>query len=113
METVGDYINAVRALLQDEIGGSFRYSDAKVRMAFQFAFDEAYRIRPDMFIRRATPNMTTILDTDPMPVPRGYAVTWVYYAAGFVQIQDNEDTQDARAAGLLSKFTAQLLTTAA
>lgn len=113
METVGDYINAVRALLQDEIAGSYRYSDAKIRMAFQFAFDEAYRVRPDMFIRRDAPNMTTITEADAMPVPRGYKSTWVYYAAGYVQIQDNEDTQDARAAGLLGKFTAQLLTTAA
>lgn len=113
METVSDYINAVRALLQDEAAGAYRYSDAKIRTAFQFAFDEAYRVRPDMFIRRAEPNMSALADGDIMPVPRGYKATWVYYAAGYVQIQDNEDTQDARATGLLNKFTAQLLTTAA
>lgn len=112
METVEDYINAVRGLLQDEVA-PHRYSEAKIKLGFQFAFDEAYRMRPDMFIRLEVPNLTTAAGTDPMPVPRGYSMAWVYFATGYCQIQDNEDTQDARASTLMNKFVAQLLTTAA
>lgn len=113
MQTVNDYIKASRILLQDTVADAPRYSDEDFRLALDISFDEAYRIRPDMFISNTIPSFITAAGETAVPAPRGYQSAFLYYITGWVQLQDQEDTQDARAGTLLNKFTAQLLTTAA
>lgn len=113
METVREYIDAVRTLLQDTHEGAYRYSDDNIKLALHLAFTEAYRLRPDMFVGRMVPNMLDAGYTTVVPAPEGYQSAFMYYAAGHVQLQDQEDTQDNRASVFLNKFTSQLLSTAA
>lgn len=113
MRTVRNYIDAARVLLQDQLGPEYRYPDANIKMGLYLAFVEAYRIRPDMFIKKTIPDIVNAGMTAEVPVPDGYQTAWLYYAVGWCQMQDNEDTQDSRASTMLNKFTAQLLTSAA
>ena len=112
MKTIRDYIDSARILLQDTMPAE-RYSDDEFKLALALAFDEAYRIRPDMFIRNEVPDLTNAGVTTPVPVPRGYQSAFLYYMCGHVQLRDQEDTQDNRASIFLNKFTTQLLATAA
>lgn len=113
MKTLQDYINASRILLQDTLESAPRYTDADFRLALMLAFDEAYRIRPDIFIRMEQPDIMTATMAFEVPVPRGYQSAFIYYMCGHVQLRDQEDTQDNRATVFLNKFVMQLLTTAA
>lgn len=112
MNTIRDYIDSARILLQDT-SSEPRYDDSQFKLALNLAFDEAYRVRPDMFIRNVIPNFVTAGVTTPVPAPRGYQSAFLYYICGMVQLQDQEDTQDARAATFLNKFVSQLMQTPA
>lgn len=112
METTQDYITAGRILLQDTMAGAYRYSDDMFKLALDLSFDEAYRIRPDMFVKVDTPTtLASGMDYKP-PVPRGYQAAFLYFICGHVQLSDQEDTTDSRASAFLTKFTAKLLATA-
>ena len=112
MKYIQDYINAARIQLQDKLE-PFRYEDDTLVMALDIAFDEAYRIRPDMFVKEPDPNLIGApLDTTVVPAPRGYQMSFVYYMCGWATLSDQEDTQDARAGVFLNKFVSQLSITA-
>lgn len=106
MTKVSDFIAIARFQLQDLMEGAYRYSDENFIMALNVAFDEAYRLRPDIFIRQ--PEITYTAVTDDVLYPRGYMMAFVYYMCGFIQLSDEEDTTDARAGSFLNKFTMQL-----
>lgn len=111
MKTVKEYIAAARVLLQDTTGAP-RYSDDNFKLALTLAFDEAYRVRPDMFLRVTEKNYLLLPDTTEVDAPRGYQTAFLYYMCGHVQLADQEDTQDNRATIFLNKFVTQLLVTA-
>lgn len=112
MITISDYIKAARILLQDTTEDAPRYMDSEFQLALSLAFDEAYRIRPDLFLRTTLPVFTTAPLNTPVPAPRGYQSAFLYYMCGHIQLRDQEDTQDTRATVFLNKFVSQLLTTA-
>jgi len=107
LDTVADYIHQARVLLQDTVE-TYRYSDAEILAALNFGLTEARRLRPDMFIGRldAVPFYTD--DADAVDFDVQYRMALLYYIIGNVQLRDDEDTTDARAAALLTKFVAQL-----
>lgn len=111
MKYVKDYIDAARFQLQDEQAGAYRYSDDKFVFALQTAFDEAYRVRPDIFVRVDEPTLVgQPTATTEVPAPRGYQMAFVYYMMGWVSMSNQEDTEDSRASTFLNKFVAQLTT---
>ena len=113
METIQDYIQSVRILLQDQME-PYRYSDDEMVLALNLAFSEAYRLRPDMFVLSPVlPNYLGKPMATKVMVPTGYQSAFMYYIAGHIQLRDGEETQDSRAGVFLTKFTSQLLTTAA
>lgn len=111
MAKVSDLIDICRFQLQDLMEDGERYSDENFIMALNVAFDETYRIRPDIFIRM--PEVTYTAITDDVEIPRGYKMAIVFYMCGFIQLSDEEDTTDARAGSFLTKFMAQLTQTPA
>lgn len=113
MQTIRNYIDAARILLQDTKDSPYRYSDDEFKLALSLAFDEAYRIRPDIFIQNPIPDFASAADTVDVPAPRGYQTAFLYYMCGHVQLRDLEEVTDARASVFLNKFVAQLQTTAA
>lgn len=112
MKTVADYITSARIQLQDTVDSPYRYSDDELKLAFDLAFDEAYRIRPDMFLRLELESIVSSPTSYEPPVPRGYQSAFLYYICGHVQLRDQEETTDGRASAMLAKFTGQLLTSA-
>lgn len=109
LETVGDYIAEARVLLQD-LFTPYRYTDAELVSALNTALLEVRRLRSDLLLPSfdipfypATPTTTKVL-FEPM-----YRNALVYYIVGRAQLRDDEATTDARAAALITKFTAQML----
>jgi hypothetical protein len=115
LETVGQYLEEARRLLQDEYT-PYRYPDEDLVDAMNIGLMEARRLRPDLFLplfdipwfdpTKTAPgtDLAKPVTLDPM-----YRGTLVYYVVGRIQLRDDEPTVDQRAAGLLQKFTAQLL----
>lgn len=118
LETVGQYIEESRRLLQDEFT-PYRYPDDDLVDALNIGLLEARRLRADLFLplfelpwfdpTKTAPgtDLAKPVTLDPM-----YRQALVYYVVGRMQLRDDEPTVDSRAAGLLQKFTAQLLTVA-
>src|SRR5262245_47078945 len=113
LETVGQYITEARRLLQDQIS-PYRYPDADLVDAINVGLLEARRVRADLFLPVFTQPWVdpsgTIDTAKTVPLDPMYRSTLVYYIVGRAQLRDDESTTDQRAAALLTKFTAQLLT---
>lgn len=107
LETVAKYVTAARVLLQDTVNSPYRYPDVDLLNALSEAFPEAKLLRPDLFIVTPLQDFTavdsTVVVMDPM-----YRQALVYYMVGKMQLRDDEEVQDQRAAAFLSMFTAKL-----
>ena len=115
LETVGQYLEESRRLLQDEFT-PYRFPDDDLVDALNIGLLEAKRLRADLFLplfeipwhdptKTTAPDLAAPVTLDPM-----YRSALVYYVVGRMQLRDDEPTTDQRASGLLQKFTAQLLT---
>lgn len=115
LETVGQYLEEARRLLQDEIV-PYRYPQDDLIDALNFGLLEARRLRADLFLplfevpwldpTKSAPggDLARPVTLDPM-----YRTSLVYYMVGRAQLRDDEPTTDQRAGALLTKFTQQLL----
>lgn len=115
--TVQDYIDRSRTLLLDTVE-PYRYPTNDLVQALNMGILEARRMRPDLlrgFFRASAglPEFDSGTLTAPVEIDAQYRVSFVYYICGQIQLRDEEDTQDSRAAAFLNKFTSQLLTTQA
>jgi len=114
LDTVGQYLEEARRLLQDE-RVPYRYPDEDLVDALNIGLLEARRLRADLFlplfevpwIDPASITMATPITMDPM-----YRPSLVYYIVGRAQLRDDEPTVDQRASALMGRLTAQLLTVA-
>jgi len=119
LETVGQYLVESRRLLQDEVV-PYRYEDDDLVDALNIALLEARRLRADLFLPAFTipyfaPPADHVaadatLKAKSVPLDPMYRQSVVYYIVGRMQLRDDESTMDARAASLLTKFVAQMLT---
>lgn len=111
--TVQDYVDRARTLLLDTVE-PYRYPTADYVEALNMGVLEARRIRPDLFrsFFRAAAGLPEYdagtLGAD-VAIDQQYRVSFVYYIVGQIQLRDEEDVQDARAAAFMNKFTSQLL----
>lgn len=108
LETVDKYVSFVRELLQDERNTPYRYSDASIVRALSIALPEAKKLRPDLFIGVTIPTFT-VNDTTVVPMDEMYRLPLAYMCVGMMQLRDDEETQDQRAAAFFSMATAKLL----
>lgn len=109
LDTVADYVRETRTLLQDIID-PYRYTDLELLSTLNMALLQARKLRPDLFLGVATVPSFSVVDTTAVVMDQQYRVPFVYFMTGHAQLRDEEDTMDSRAAGLISKFTAQLTT---
>jgi len=114
--TVGQYLEESRRLLQDEFT-PYRYADDDLVDALNIGLLEARRLRADLFLPLfdipwfdPSPGALAATKTKPVTMDAMYRQSLVYYIVGRAQLRDDESTTDARAASLMTKFTAQLLT---
>src|SRR5262245_54429235 len=112
LETVGQYIEEARRLLQDEVT-PYRYPQNDLIDALNIGLLEARRLRPDLFLPvftiawfdpSGTPDLTKTVPMDPM-----YRQTLIYYMVGRAQLRDDEPTTDQRSGAFLQKFTSQMM----
>jgi hypothetical protein len=112
LDTVQDYLDKARVLLQDTVQ-PYRYSDAELVSCLDEAILECRRLRPDLlrnYFRTSLPDFSPTALTAPVPIDPQYRMAFVYYVTGQAQLRDEENTQDARATVFLNKFVSQLLT---
>lgn len=111
LDTVADFINDARVLLQDEVA-PYRYSDAQIVTSLNYAFMETRRIRPDVvksFFNSSLPTYSASSPTTSVALDPQYRLAFLYFICGMVQLRDDEATQDQRASGFMNKFTSSLL----
>jgi len=113
LDKVSDYLVEARRLLQDEVS-PYRYPDKDLVDALNGALLEVRRLRADLLLPSFDipffPATGTIDAAAPVPFEPMYRTSLLYYIVGRAQLRDDEATVDARAASLLGKFTAQMLT---
>lgn len=110
LSTVANYITETRSVLQDTVV-PYRYSDDEIVRSLNMAIQEGRRLRPELFqayfdldlpqYTSATP--AGVVDIDPM-----YRMAFLSYIVGWLQLRDQEDTSDQRAATFLGKFVNDL-----
>lgn len=111
LDTVQDYVDRARVLLQDQFE-PYRYPDSDLVEALSEGILEARRLRPDLllsFFRTSLPDFSTTNMAQSVAIDSQYRVAFVYYICGQAQLRDDENTQDSRAAYFLNKFVSQLL----
>lgn len=114
LDTVQDYINAARILLQDQVDSPYRYSDNDLVEALNEGILETCRLRPDIIMAMGwnfvaePPSFTQDNESATVPLPPAYRKSFVYYIIGTAQLRDEENTQDARATVFINKFMSQL-----
>jgi hypothetical protein len=110
LDTVADYVNYARVLLQDQVNSPYRYPDADLLMALNMAFPEAKKLRPDLFLTVTGIPFFTAVDTTPVPWNPMYRLPIIYFMCGQAQVRDDEGLQDQRAAAFLGLFATKLST---
>ena len=104
LATVADYVRVARVLLQDTgVPQTPRYPDSNFVDGLNFALVSAQRLRQDLFFN-ATPQSFTVVDNTPVTMDLQYRMAMVFFICGWVQLQDEEDTQDTRAAMFMQRF---------
>lgn len=111
LDTVADYVRETRTLLQDQVI-PYRYTDPELLSALNLGMLAARKLRSDLFLGVASVPAYSAVDTTPVAMDQQYRLPFVYFMTGHAQLRDEEDTQDARAAAFIGKFTAQLLSLA-
>lgn len=106
LDTVADYVREARVLIQDTVE-PYRYPNDNFLQALNIALLESRRIRPDLWIDTSVPSFNTV-DTTEVDFDEQYRTAILFYMCGYVQLIDAEETQDARAASFLAKYTAIL-----
>lgn len=113
LETVDQYVAFARELLQDEADSPYRYSDASLVRALSLAMPEAKKVRPDLFINIATTQSFTEADIAAQTVVvwnEMYRLPLAYFMVGMMQLRDDEEVQDQRAAAFMAMATGKLTT---
>lgn len=113
-----DLIRTVREVVQD-LGMEFdfdgdRHTDDKLIRYINMAFQDAFRVRPDIFdlcgYPAEIPSVTTtdLAENNPIPVDPTYFSAIADYVSGLIGLGDDEFSLDGRAVTLLNRFTQKL-----
>jgi hypothetical protein len=108
LDTVQEYVDAARALLQDTVDAPYRYSTVDIVDALNIGFLEAYRLRPDLFIGVSVPEYSAGSLGTTVVMTNAYRAPIVFFTVAHVQLRDDEETQDSRAAQFMSKFVSSM-----
>jgi hypothetical protein len=108
LSDVGDILDQIRVLLQDTgtTSGQYRYSTDSIILAINQCMTEMFRVRPDLFLEKGfvIPVFSSMALDDLLGIEEQYVSAIIYYSVGLVQVRDDEQNQDARAANFLKTF---------
>jgi hypothetical protein len=113
LETVADYLQDARILLQDVIP-PYRYDDFSLLMAFNITLLEARRFRADLFVynqncRHGQVPFYSAVDAERVPIELSFRPPLVYGLVGHALARDQDDYQDSRASSFLNIFNVALV----
>lgn len=115
LETITDYINDGRTLIQDTLQ-PFRYLDAELVTAMNVALLEGRRLRPDLFVyRKAPPNQRGRVqsfqgnDGTVLVMEEQFRLAFLYGMCAQTMLRDDEDIDTERAGMYLKAFNAILV----
>ena len=111
LQTVQDYVRAVRVLLQDKVH-PYRYQDNEIVDALNLALLEARRVRSDLFVTRygnRVPAYDYAQAAEEVPVEAQFRLGFMYGIAWQVLLRDQEDVQDERANSFSNIFHTMLV----
>lgn len=114
LETITDYINDGRTLLQDTIQ-PFRYLDAELVTAMNVTLLEGRRLRPDLFVyHRMRPNQRGVQsfqlnDGTELEMEEQFRLAFLHGMVAHALERDQEDIQDERAATFMKIFNSILI----
>lgn len=113
IDTVNEFIIGARDILQDNAAEAYRYSDVDIVQGLNLGIAEVVRIRPDLYMRVMRtaawiPKYTAANKTELVSLDARYRHAVLMFIVGWVQLRDDEATQDQRAAGFVNKFEAYL-----
>jgi hypothetical protein len=114
LETVGDYMSAVRILLQDRVH-PHRYKEEQIIRGLNMALLEARRLRADLFVTRYGNHVPRFEKGDGgqyVDIEPQFRLGLVYGITAQVLEQDQEDVNDTRATSMNGAFHAILTGTA-
>ena len=112
LDTVTDYLNDARTLLQDTILPA-RYDDPSLIIGLNTTLLEARRLRPDLFIYQRdehdrmpsfSTNSSQIVKMEPE-----FRVAILYGIVAHALMRDQEDVEDSRAATFMTAFNSMLI----
>ena len=112
LDTVQDYVDRARVLLQDQSVGNYRYPDIDLVAALSIAVLEARRLRPDVlqvYLNTTLPSFSAATMTAAVPIDPMYRMAFVYYVCGHAQLRDDENVQDSRARAFMAQFNSSLM----
>jgi len=113
LETIDDYINDGRTLLQDTIA-PYRYDDPSLIVAMNVTLLEGRRLRPDLFVYNRNYGVTGVQsfqakDGTKLVMEEQFRLAFLHGMVGHALERDQEDIQDARAAQFMGIFSALLV----
>lgn len=115
LSTVSDIITQARVLLQDTDG--VRYPNAVLVQHINEAILETARLRPDLYrdniLDQDYPQYDASETAENIEYPLLYRPALVNYIVGRAQMEDMEESTDARAVVFLNSFLGKLLTSTA
>ena len=110
LETVSDYIDDVRVLLQDTIA-PYRYDDDSLLASLNIMLLETRRLRPDLFVYKhheRVPFFTAVNEQE-ICLEHPFRPALVYGIASHALARDQEDVQDERSSSFMRVFNDMLL----
>lgn len=110
LNTVDAVIGDVRTLLLDKVR-PYRYEDSELIVALNTALMEGRRLRPDLYVTRwgnEVPQYGTVSGEEFCIEPQ-FRLAFVFGVCAHALLRDDEDVQDERANGFLSRFHTMLI----
>lgn len=113
LDTIDDYIDDGRTLLQDTIA-PYRYSDTSLIVAMNVTLLEGRRLRPDLFVYNKLCGPTGVQwfqnkDGTKLVMEEQFRLAFLHGMVGHALERDQEDIQDARATSFMSIFSSLLV----
>lgn len=106
-----DLTTEARKLLKDTRSSSYRYDDDYLAGVINTAFNDAYRLRPDLFYTGCditSAELYTATDVvnaaEEFPIDEAYFFPIVWFVVSAVELADDEFTLEGRAQMLMSGY---------
>lgn len=111
--TPSTVLATARDLVQDTVPGAYRYSDDSAYRALNMALREARRTRPDLFLWDGVLNEAPTINGGnvgtPLAIDSQFENAFALYVAGYLELREDQFTNDGRAVTLLTQFKGVLV----